>query len=214
MELGKITAWLQSEQPWAPGVALYAAVGPSATYKRLFALPATPYSQGVLVRELTALVGEVRQEIEALAPPPEPPAPAAVVSPSPDPLSRGEGSAALDQVRGQLRAVRDQRSHLHPQLTAKNLGKAARLALSCTICDLTDQEVQLKDLEAHVLAHGRLPGPVPTAEITDAGVLRQRLGNLVSQRTKLRKNPARADDLAAAEAEITLIRAKLMPIPS
>ncbi|MFC7669292.1 hypothetical protein ACFQT0_19485 [Hymenobacter humi] len=73
--------------------------------------------------------------------------------------------------------------------------------------------MKLKEAEAHVLEHGRLPGPVASAEVTDAGELRQRLTNLLSKRSKLRKNPARADDLAAAEAEITLIRSKLNPQP-
>ena len=56
MELGKITAWLQSEQPWAPGVALYKELGTNKTYLRLFALPVTDFSREVLYRELKAMV--------------------------------------------------------------------------------------------------------------------------------------------------------------
>ena len=210
MELGKITAWLQSEQSYAQGAALYAQLGTNKTYLRLFALPATPYSQRVLVRELAALVGEVRQEIEALSPPTPPMAPLPASEPVvPGPAISPETKAAIRVLYDQLRVVRDERSHLHPQLTAKNLGKHARQGIAARILDLTDEETRLKALFAHIEVHGRPPGPVPTAEITDAGVLRQRLTNLLSQRSKLRKNPDRADDLAAAEAEITLIRSKL-----
>ncbi|UOQ99897.1 hypothetical protein MUN81_10440 [Hymenobacter sp. 5317J-9] len=213
MELAAITAWLASARPFAQGVALYAQVGTNATYQRLFALGESDYSAQVLARELRAMVGEVKEEIAALAnaaPPPEPPA-AALPTPAPvvpnTPV--GVGSPALAQVRAQLRAVRDERSQAHAQLTARNLGKKARYAVAARILELTDQEVKLKEAEAHVLAHGRLPGPVPTAEIDDAGVLRQRLTNLLSLRSKLKKRPDRADDLAAAEAEIILIRSKL-----
>lgn len=212
METAAITTWLASAQPFAQGVTLYQKVGSSKTFLRLFKLGETNYSRGVLARELGHLVREVCEELPVLRtsslPPTESPAVAAVV---PSTLPPGVGSPALVQVRGQLRLVRDERSHAHAQLTAQNLGKKARYALASRILELTDQESELKAHEAHVLAHGRLPGPVPTAEVTDAGVLRQRLTNLLSQRSKLRKNPSRADDLASAEAEIILIRTKLSP---
>ncbi|WP_201979337.1 hypothetical protein [Hymenobacter rubidus] len=204
MERGNITAWLASAQPYAQGAALYAQVGTNKTYLRLFALPETVHSRQALVRELRALVAGGRPEIAGPTPPAPPAAAAEPVAPT-----GGPTSPILATVRQQLRAVRDERSQRHAQLTARNLGKRARYELAVRILALTDQEGKLKAAEAHVRQHGRLPGPVPTAEITDAGVLRQRLGNLVSQRTKLRKNPDRAADLAGAEAEITLIRSKL-----
>jgi hypothetical protein len=212
MKLSEVSAWLASDRSFAAGAAIYAAVGRSKTYQRLFALGETPYSRQVLERELVALVREVKTEIDALSPP-LPPAAPETLAPAPEPVvpTGGPASPALAGLRDQLKAVRDERSHLHPQLTAKNLGKTARYAVGARILDLTDEEIRLKALEAHVLEHGRLPGPVPTADITDTGVLRQRLGNLVSLRTKLRKKPARAADLAAAEEEIILIRSKLNP---
>ena len=217
MKLSEITAWLASEQPFSQGAALYAQVGTNATYQRLFALPATDFSREVLQRELKALVRPAPPMGTPLASwyqaaPPAAPAPQPApepVPPTPNPLSQGGGSAALDQVRLQLRAVRDERSQLHAQLTAKNLGKKARYDIAARILALTDQEVKLKEAQVHVQAHGRLPGPVPTADITDAGVLRQRLTNLLSLRSKLKKRPDRADALASAEAEIILIRSKL-----
>ena len=130
--------------------------------------------------------------------PPAPPAPA-------------ETSPVLLEVRQQLRAVRDERSHLHPQLTAKGQRRTARQALAGRIVALTDQEQALKATEAHVLQHGRLPGPVATADVTEAGELRRRLQNLLSLRSKLKKQPKRAADLAQAEADILLIRSKLTP---
>jgi hypothetical protein len=212
MELGNITAWLASEQPYAQGVALYKQVGTNPTYLRLFALPATAFSREALQRELKALVHEVKTEIDEVGRsmrPPEPPAAAPAPAPVVPSTPLGVGTAALDQVRQQLRAARDERSHLHPQLTARNLGKTARQGIAARILDLTDEETRLKALEAHVLQHGRLPGPVPSTEVTDAGELRQRLTNLLSHRSKLKKRPDRAADLATAEEEITLIRSKL-----
>ncbi|MDO7853160.1 hypothetical protein [Hymenobacter convexus] len=215
MELGKITAWLASEQRYASGAALYAQMGTNPTYLRLFALPETAFSRQALVRELRTLVGQVKDEIAVLDSPARPPEPPAAADPAPAPVVPstpvGVGSPALAPVRDQLRAVRDERSHTHAQFTARNLGKKARYALAARILELTDQELKLKDAEAHVLAHGRLPGPVPTAEVSDTGVLRQRLANLCSLRSKLKKKPDRAEDLATAEAEITLIRSKLNP---
>jgi len=211
LPLSAISAWLASDRPFAQGTALYAAAGPSDTYKRLFSLAATDYSRQVLERELRTLVRDVQVEIAAVAPlpPPAPPAPAAeAASPAPTPPA-GSDSPLLDQVRQQLKAVRDERSHIHPQLTGKNVGTKARGAVALRIVELTDQEVELKADEAHVLAHGRLPGKVATADVVDEVELRRRLLNLRSQRSRLRQRPERADDLAAVEAELSLIESKL-----
>jgi hypothetical protein len=207
MELSNITAWLASDQPFAPGAALYQAAGPSSIYKQLFALGETAYSRQVLARELSTMVQMVQEEVAAITPP-EPPA-AAV--PAPPPAPPGPDSPLLVDVRQQLRAVRDERSQIHAQMTAPNLGKKARYGIASRILALTDLELELKATEAHILAHGRLPGPVATADVTDTGELRRRLLNLRSQRTKLQKLPARANDLAAVLAEIDLIQLKLTP---
>ena len=120
----------------------------------------------------------------------------------------------LDQVRQQLKHVRDERSTTHAQLTAPNLGKKARYVLAERIATLTDQDVELQAAESHVLAHGRLPGPVATADVTEEGELRRRLLNLRSQRSRLSKLPERASDLAAVKADITLIESKLKALKS
>lgn len=211
MKLSDIMAWEAAGRPWPQGVALYAAAGPSATYKRLFALGETDYSRNVLWREMAAAVRTVEDEIRVWRPGPAPEPPAAALEPVVP--TGGPDSPVVARLRTQLKAVRDERSHLHPQLTGKGVGVAGRLALAMRILELTDQEVKLKADEAHVLAHGRLPGRVPSAELADSGVLRQRLNNLLSLRSKLKKRPDRADDLAAAEDEITLIRSKLNPEP-
>lgn len=199
MKPSDITAWLASAQDFAQGVALYAALGPSPTYKRLFALGASDYTCPVLARELAALVPAALPEAAAVAGP----APPAVAAPP------AETSPLLAQVQQQLKATRDERSFLHPQLTAKGLRQTERQKLAARIVVLTDQEGELKATEAHVRAHGRLPGPVPLAEVSETGELRRRLQNLVSQRTKLRQREDRAADLVACEAAITLIRLKL-----
>ena len=228
MKLSDITAWLASEQAFAAGAALYAQLGTNKTYQQLFQLAPTPYSRGVLVRELQALVDQVHEQIQAVTdqapdfiagnkvgrPRPDVPAAVMVDPPAPAPTPAPEAPVVTDSpvlldLRQQLRAVRDERSHLHPQLTAKNLGKIARYGLAARILDLTDQETKLKALEAHVLQHGRLPGPLPLDEVTDQGELRRLLANLRSRRSKLKADPARANEVVQLEANIQLIRNKL-----
>lgn len=203
MKLPDITAWLASEREFAQGAALYAALGPSPTYKRLFALPATDYAQQVLARELAALVPPVPAPEAAVSPP----VPAPTVDPAPA-ANRVE-AAALSALHHRLKAVRDERSHLHPQLTAKGLRRTERQALAGQIVALTDTEVELLARIAHVQAHGREPGPVPTADVTDERELLRRLYTLRTRRSKLRGKTEKADKLAAIEAEITLIQLKI-----
>jgi hypothetical protein len=207
MNLPDVSTWLASDRDFKQGVALYAALGTSTTYQRLFGLGATEYSCQVLVRELSALVPTPAPEtapVPVVVQAPPAPTPVPVVAPAPELLANVAG--LLADLRQQLRAARDERSHLHPQLTAKNVGKKARLGLALRIVELTGQEVKLKALEAHVQQHGRLPGPVATAEVSDEAELRRRLLNLRSRRSKAKGQP---EKLAAIEAEITLIQSKL-----
>jgi hypothetical protein len=120
-----------------------------------------------------------------------------------------EAIAVVSSLQHQLRAVRDERSHLHPQLTARGTGQTRRLALALRIVELTKQEGVLKAKEAHVRQHGRLPGPVATADVTDEAELRRRLLTLRTRRSKLKDKPEKAEKLASIEAEITLIQSKL-----
>ncbi|MGI4760470.1 MAG: hypothetical protein ACRYF0_07175 [Janthinobacterium lividum] len=210
MNAADIRAWLASGQDFTQGVALYDLVGTSATFKRLFALGATTYSQGVLLRELSALVAAPPASAapvlasEVPAPAAEAPLPATEASP---PASAAT-DALLADLASQLKAVRDERSHLHPQLTAPGLRKTGRQQLAGRIVALTDQEVALQAAQAHVRAHGRLPGPVPLADLTDREQLRRLLTNRRAQRSKL-KDPARAADLARVQADIDLLTQKL-----
>ncbi|MGI4866153.1 MAG: hypothetical protein ACRYFZ_19670 [Janthinobacterium lividum] len=209
MNLSDIHAWLASEQDFAQGCALYAALGTSAAYKRLFNLAATPYSRQVLTRELGALVAELDKGA-AVVPEPAPPAGPVVGSvPLPPAASPDPESPLLANLDEQLRAVRDERSHLHPQLTAKGTGQKRRQALAGRIVALSKQEGLLKAHAGHVRQHGRLPGPVALADVTDAGELRQRLLNLRCRRSKLKKDPDRAAELARVVADIDLIQSKL-----
>jgi len=201
MNLSDITTWLASAQDFAEGVALYAALGANPTYQRLFSFGPGEYTALVLARELAALVEHQGQEAASPLPAAGPELAPAVLPEAASPL--------LAKVLQELKATRDERSHLHPQLTAKGLRQTERQKIAGRIVVLTDQESELKATEAHVRAHGRLPGPVPLADVREAGELRRRLQNLVSQRTKLRRREDRADELVACEAAITLIRIKL-----
>jgi hypothetical protein len=208
MKLSDIRAWLDSARDFTQGRALYAASGPSKAYQRLFSLGATEYSRQVLARELTGLVEVVEPAVEVLSPPLPPETPPTPVVPAPEvPSIVAATKELLVGLSQQLRAVRDERSHLHPQLTAARAGKKARGVVAMRIVALTTEEARLKGLEKHVLAHGRLPGPVATAEVTDESELRQRLLNLRSRRSKAKDKP---EKLAVIQAEIELIQSKLI----
>lgn len=205
MNLADIRAWLASSQDFAQGRALYAQLGTSEVYKRLFALGETDASGQVLHRELSRLVQQVTPALDAAPTPPAAPVPAPEPpSPTP-PASQGE-SPLLTGLYQQLRAVRDERSHLHPQLTARNVGTKARRATCLRIVALTAQEVTLKAHVGHVQQHGRLPGPVATADVTEKDELQRRLLNARSRRSKAKHAPER---LALIEEEILLIQSKL-----
>ncbi|RSK45185.1 hypothetical protein [Hymenobacter rigui] len=207
MKHAELLAWLAAPADFAQGAALYAQLGGSAVYQQLFALGETGYSRRVLVEQLQLLTGPVQE------PAPEPVADNRQLptdnsqpgtAPAPD-------AGVLTGLRAQLKAARDERSQLHAQLTAPGLRVTARCKLAHRICALTDQVQQLLASEQHVLTHGRLPGTVATADVTDAGELRRRLDNLISLRSKVRRRPERAGELSALQAEIDLIRTKLMP---
>jgi len=204
MNLADIRAWLASSQDFTQGVALYAALGTSAAYKRLFTLDATDYSRQVLVRELSGIENQVLDVVDSVAQPAAQPEPPAAPMPAPEP--HAPDSPLLVDLRQQLRAVRDERSQQHAQLTAKGVGQKRRRELAGQIVALTAQEVTLKSQVAHVLEHGRLPGPVATAEVSDPVELKRRLLNLRSRRSKAKNEP---EKLVAIEAEITLIQSKL-----
>ena len=210
MNAADIRAWLASGQDFAQGVALYALVGTNDVYQRLFALGASAYGKRVLLRELSALV----EQPPALATPA--PASEPVLAPAPPPANEAAPPASavvealLADLAGQLKGVRDQRSLVHPQLTAPGVRKTARQKLAAQIVGLTDKENELKAATAHVQEHGRLPGPVPVAEVTDPGELRRLLTNRRALRSKLKKDlPARAADLARVQADIDLLTQKL-----
>jgi hypothetical protein len=213
MNAADIRAWLASGQDFAQGVALYALVGTNDVYQRLFALGASAYGQRVLLRELSALVVEQPPDLAAPAPAPEP---GPVLPPDPAPATEAPPPASavvealLADLASQLKVVRDQRSHLHPQLTAPGLRKTSRQKLAGQIVGLTDKENELKAAQAHVQEHGRLPGPVPVAEVTDPGEQRRLLTNRRALRSKLKKDlPARAADPARVQADIDLLTQKL-----
>ncbi|QIX60880.1 hypothetical protein HER32_06690 [Hymenobacter sp. BT18] len=213
MELSKIVSWLSSAQDFADGVALYAAAGTSQAYKHLFTLGETSYSRQVLVRELRQIVA-TEPTSAAVGPVTRALVPAPVVAPDPAPKAATpavdhSASPALAKVRDELRVARDERSRLHAQLTAPRLARKDRYTMVARIVALTDQVTQLLEAEAHVLEHGRLPGKVPAGELTDAGEMRQRLDNLRSQRSKLRKQPQKADQLAQVEADIQTLEINL-----
>ncbi|OUJ68660.1 hypothetical protein [Hymenobacter crusticola] len=206
-----IVAWLAQPKDFAAGVALYEAYGPSAVYQHLFRQGETTFARTSLVRELHKLVATPAPAVLPKQPELVPERHETVPKPADvEPEPPAVDPAALAHVNAQLKALRDERSHKHAQLTAPGLRQNDRRKLAFRILDIGDEVLETMQLLKHVLAHGSLPaGPVATVDVTDAGELRRRLDNLVALRSKVRKNPKRAAELPAMEKEIKLIRAKL-----
>ncbi|UOR06738.1 hypothetical protein MUN82_06465 [Hymenobacter aerilatus] len=216
--LTDVQTWLQQPADFAAGAALYAAHGTSSVYRQLFARGETSYSRQLLVRELQALATREADEapksptLEIVVSAPVVPFTAPEPQKSPTPTTSAS-EESVRKVRAQLKALRDERSQTHAQLTAPRLARKDRLQLALRILDIGDEVLAAEERLAYVQQHGQLPpGPVATADVTDAGELRRRLDNLVALRSKVRKRPDRAVELPQIEADIQLIREKLTAI--
>ncbi|MBO3270758.1 hypothetical protein [Hymenobacter defluvii] len=212
-----VQAWLANYADYAAGAALYAAHGTSPVYRQLFARGETSYSRQLLVRELTALATREESVVpksptpKIVLPALETPISVSEAQESPTPKVPASGEHAR-KVLQQLKALRDERSHLHAQLTAPRLARKDRLQLALRILAIGDEVLAAEQRLAYVQQHGHEPpGPVATADVTDAGELRRRLDNLVALRSKVRKRLDRAAELPQLEADIQLIREKLNP---
>lgn len=195
----QIQEWLESGQDYAQGVALYEQHGRSAVVRSTLAFGETDFTRGKLLHALQQLVlPQVGTTRPAAARPAA--APPAAVTPV----------AVVDPQRRDWLA---ERNHLHAQLGLVATD-AERLALSLRILELGDQ-IRL----SYDQAAGRAPVPAPAGQatpgleqLTDAGEIRRLLANLKPQRSKLKRRPDRAADLARVVADIHLLETKLKPV--
>ena len=192
----EIREWLESGQDYAQGVALYEKHGRSAVVRSTLGFGETEFTRAKLVHVLQQLVGA--------APPAAVARPAAV--PAVVPTAPPAPSVTIDPQRRDWFA---ERNHLHAQLGLV-ASDAERRPMALRILELADLISQSYAAEAgHNLATSRPEAGHNLATLTDEGKIRQLLANLRPQRSKLKKRPDRAADLAQVEADIALLEAKL-----
>ena len=189
----QIQAWLEGEQSYAAGVALYEAHGTSSVVRKLLACGETQFTRGKLAQELAKLV--------VAAPAPR----VHVVDTS---AKRVEKTAEPVQVDPQRREWFAERNYLHAQLELVATDEERRV-MALRILELADLLALSYDQAA-----GRAPTPPGQASpeleaLDDVGDILRRLLNLRAQRSKLKKRPDRANDLLQVEANIHLLESKL-----
>lgn len=203
---------MESGQDYAQGVALYETLGKSRVVLTALRYGATAFTRQKLKVELTKLLEQEKgtglvekgtkppARQRAVQQPATVPIQAKGTRPAPE---KGPGSPEL---QAQRRAWFAERNHLHPQLELVATD-AERLAMSLRILELADLISQSYEQEAAPVAvHLATPG---LAELTNEGEMRRLLANLRPQRTKLKKRPNRALDLAQVELDILILEEKL-----
>lgn len=196
----EIREWLERGQDYAQGVALYETYGSSQVVLKALRYGATEFTRQKLKKELEKLVSTsepaerlVDTSVKRVPVPPK-------VAPAP------AQEASSPEVQAQRRTWFAERNHLHPQLELVATD-AERLAMSLRILELGDLLTQ-----SYQAAPALAPTQPPAGhleELTDAGEIRRLLANLRPQRTKLKKRPDRATDLAQVEAAIQILESKL-----
>ncbi|PSR53907.1 hypothetical protein AHMF7605_10450 [Adhaeribacter arboris] len=180
----EISQWLNSNQDYPAGVALYDRYGDNQVLKQLFAHGEYSYSRRKLVAALELLL---EQEPAA----PEPLAGVSATAPkSVDP-----------NIRQQMRPLLDERTMLHNRLglyQELNLSQEEMKHIAFRMLELTRQLAPLYQQTIPV---------VPAPAIVDFNQLSgleqlKKLSNLRSLRTKIKKKPERAHELPAIEAQI------------
>ncbi len=199
----EIREWLESGQQYAQGVALYERFGKSRIILNSLRRGASDFTRQKLREELAKLsqaapvVPARVRVVEAAAKRGEQQQPRVTVNPPADPPPAPE--------HPERRAWYAARVYAHAQLElvgtdAERHELAARILATSEKIDASYQAVAAPT--------DAVPGP-NLAALADEGEIRRLLANLRPQRTKLRKNPARAHDLAQVVSQITLLETKL-----
>ena len=224
----EIREWLGSKgQDYAQGVALYEAHGTSRVVLSALRHGASEFTRQKLKKELEKLViagGVTTNVTAAVTAKPvhvidtsakrvrETPKSVHVSPPAASELLKSpvKTDKPSDELQLQRRAWFAERNHLHPQLELVTT-TAERLAMSLRILELGDLLTQsyaaAPDPDTTQTPVGQVSAAV--AEARDAGEMRRLLANLRPQRTKLKKRPDRAPDLAQVELDIKFLEEKL-----
>lgn len=196
----QIREWLEKGQDYAQGVALYETHGKSRVVLTTLRYGDTAFTRQKLVAEL--------EKIAANSPMPAKVAhaqPHASVSAKKRPIAARPTPAVdnSDEMRRQRSTWYAERARLHAQLELLATD-AERRVLGERILVLSE----LISLSYDEAAPPAEPRP-DLAALTDQGEMRRLLANLRPQASKLKKNPARADDLAQVLAAINTLKTKL-----
>ncbi|MDX5511361.1 MAG: hypothetical protein LPK01_04000 [Hymenobacteraceae bacterium] len=189
----EINQWLTGGQVFKTGVELYERYGTSSALKRMFAQGEYSFSKMKLQQALKELL-HPEMETEVV--------PISAQEPIRKPASAAE---FVTKVREQMRPLLDRRTLLHNRLgmfEELNLSQEERKELATEIKKLTNKitplYLQLKDGPA---AAPDPEEPVDFTRLSEAKQIKLR-GNLRSQVSKLKKNPARVHEVPALEEKI------------
>ena len=219
----EIREWLEGGQPYAQGVALYETHGKSRVVLKTLRYGATEFTRATLRRELAKLVaekgtGEVekgsrlpkqqcadQQIVRQSAPGNGTKQVTEKVASSPEKVAslsdRVDSSADERRQRSTWYAERD-RLHAQLELVATD---AERRVMAERILDLSAL------ISESYEEPGTVAAPTPALDVAqlDQGEIRRRLANRRCLASKLKKNPARALDLAQVLADINLLEANV-----
>lgn len=224
-----VQAWLESEREYEVGRLLYDQLGDNPRLKQVLGHGPSAYNREALAWELEKLARVSLTSDVTINDIVKPEMPKEVRKENGDssanatnslqPVTKGDESLPstaavllvdLSQAR---RPLYDERTVLH-QALEHHPTEADTLAAARRILQLSRELNANWKTDAHVRAHGELPpGPAPAPgldTLTPTELLRKR-GNLRSQVSKLKKQPHRADDLAALQATLHEVEALLQP---
>ena len=234
-----VTDWLDSsERDYETGRQLYAALGANDRLQRLLSAGPNHYNRECLVWELTKLAraggGAAPVGVTPIVQGGTPTVPTLTLTSdvrvnvsenATETLQKVEsstekveslppkGGELLAELKVAQRGLYDERAGVHAQLEGAATEEDRRL-MAERVMGLSRQLNTNWNTYHYVEAHGELP-PAPAAapgldQLSPADLLKRR-NNLRSQVSKLKKNPARADDLVRVETELAQVEKLLNP---
>jgi hypothetical protein len=200
----EIREWLENGQQYAQGIALYETYGKSRVVLKTLRYGDTEFTRSKLKSELLKLAGgESARDV---------PIPAKRVGKQPESVGKKAENVPVEPKKVASPAEHPQRrtwyatrAYAHAQLEPVDTD-AQRCELAKLILETTAQISA--SYRAVAAPADVVPGPDLVA-LDDAGEVRRLLANLRPQRSKLKKRPDRAGELARVVAQITLLELKL-----
>ncbi|MDF7810501.1 hypothetical protein P1X16_03910 [Hymenobacter sp. YC55] len=204
-------SWLQSEQDYDTGRLLYEALGTNPMLKRTLSTGPNRYNRAALAYELGKLAkaGVGAPLVLSVPVVSSPNATKTLQKPVEEPE---KGADLLATLKSDVQPAYDHRRYLHAQLPL--VDEPTRLTYALNIQRLSRSINEHWKTVAYVKEHGHLPVPEPTPAAFDVknGTLAELIdarNNLRSNISKWKKKPARAADLARAQAEVLELTARI-----